>query len=135
MATTTPRLPHADLPPAIAQLTRDAAKRRARLASDLENADDPLALYERLVRWTTDAFPPEFVHVSGLLEILEEATRHFSKDKDYKGDLRYLRLWSTYATLVDRPATVFKFVMSHGIGLAYAQLYEDYADALEREKR
>ncbi|KAI0032549.1 hypothetical protein K488DRAFT_49700 [Vararia minispora EC-137] len=135
MAHAPQRTQDASLPPAISQLSLEVSARRQQLVVELENADDPLALYERLVRWITDAFPPEFAHVSSLLEVLEEAARKFVRDTTYKSDLRYLRLWSTYATLVDRPSVVFKFVLSHGIGVAFAQLYEDYADALEREKR
>ena len=40
-----------------------------------------------------------------------------------------------FAVLVDRPSVVFKFVLSHNIGVMYAQLYEDYALVLEKEKR
>lgn len=119
----------------IATLVAQSAERRKKIKADVDEAEDPLALYDNHLTWTLDKFPPAQLHVSGIVEFLEEGTRYLLGDSSYKGDLRYLKLWTTYAVLVDKPSTVFKFVLSHGIGTSLARLYEEYALALERENR
>jgi len=121
--------------PHLQQLSQKSAQFRGKIASEIGGADDPLALYDQFVKWAFDKYPPEYIGSSGLLETLEEATRRFKNDQSYKGDLRYLKMWSLYASLVDRPSVVFKFILSNGIGTVYAQLYEDYALILERDGR
>ena len=119
----------------ISTLVAQSAERRKKIKADIDDAEDPLALYDNHLTWTLDKFPPAQLHLSGIVEFLEEGTRHLQGDTSYKGDLRYLRLWTTYALLVDKPSTVFKFILSHGIGTSLARLYEEYALALERENR
>ncbi|KZV72648.1 hypothetical protein PENSPDRAFT_750786 [Peniophora sp. CONT] len=119
----------------ISTLVAQSAERRKKIKADVDEAEDPLALYDNHLTWTLDKFPPAQLHVSGIVEFLEEGTRYLLGDSSYKGDLRYLKLWTTYAVLVDKPSTVFKFVLSHGIGTSLARLYEEYALALERENR
>jgi len=121
--------------PHIQQLSQKSTQFRGKIASEIGGADDPLALYDQFVKWAFDKYPPEYIGSSGLLETLEEVTRRFKNDQSYKGDLRYLKMWSLYASLVDRPSVVFKFILANGIGTVYAQLYEDYALILERDGR
>jgi checkpoint serine/threonine-protein kinase len=92
-------------------------------------------LYDRFVKWIFDNYPSEHLASSGLIELLEEATRRYKDDSSYKGDLRYLKLWTLYASLVDKPSVVFKFILTNGIGTVYALLFEEYALALERDSR
>lgn len=119
----------------ISHLTAESSRRRAQIASEIEDADDPLALYDQFIKWIFDKYPQEYLGSSGLLETVEEATRRYKDDSSYKSDLRYLKMWCLFASLVDKPSVVYKFVLSHGIGTVYALLYEDYALALERDGR
>lgn len=122
-------------PEHLQQLSEESTRLRTQIRADIDEADDPLALYDQFVKWTFDKYPPEYIGSSGLLELLEEATRRFKDDASYKGDLRYFKMWSMYASLVDKPGVVFKFLLSRGIGTVYAQLYEEYALVLERDNR
>ncbi|THH20723.1 hypothetical protein EW146_g665 [Bondarzewia mesenterica] len=122
-------------PEYLQKLELESSRLRTQIKSEIDEADDPLALYDQFVKWTFDKYPHEYIGSSGLLELLEEATRKFKDDSSYKGDLRYLKMWSLYASLVDKPGVVFKFLLSRGIGTVYAQLYEEYALVLERDGR
>jgi checkpoint serine/threonine-protein kinase len=112
-----------------------SSRLRSQIASEIDEADDPLALYDRFVKWIFDEYPREHLASSGLIELLEEATRRYKDDSSYKSDLRYLKLWTLYASLVDKPSAVYKFILTNGIGTAYALLFEDYAFTLERDGR
>ena len=121
--------------PSISQLDQKREKYRAQLSVALQEDEDPLALYEQFIKWTADSYPERHLSRSGLLELLEEATRQFQDDAAYKGDLRYLKLWSLYARHVEDPAVIFKYLVSHEIGVVYAQVYEEYATELEKSGR
>ena len=121
--------------PSLEALNAESSKLRSQIASQVDKADDPLELYDRFVRWIFDNYPSEHLASSGLIELLEEATRRYKDDSSYKGDLRYLKLWTLYASLVDKPSAVFKFTLTNGIGIVYALLFEEYALALERDSR
>ncbi|KAH9051945.1 Mad3/BUB1 homology region 1-domain-containing protein [Lactarius vividus] len=116
-------------------LNAESSNLRSQIASQVDKADDPLELYDRFVKWIFDNYPSEHFASSGLIELLEEATRRYKDDSSYKGDLRYLKLWTLYASLVDKPSIVFKFILTNGIGTVYALLFEEYALALERDRR
>ncbi|KAI0039658.1 hypothetical protein FA95DRAFT_1550470 [Auriscalpium vulgare] len=122
-------------PPEIDRLLAESARRRDKINSEIDEADDPLALYDQFVKWTFEKYPQEYLASSGIVEMVEEATRKFKNDASYKSDLRYLKLWALYASLVDKPGTVYKFVFAAKIGTVYAYLYEEYGLALEREGR
>ncbi|GJE88617.1 Mad3/BUB1 homology region 1-domain-containing protein [Phanerochaete sordida] len=113
---------------------------RTKLATALTDDEDPLAEYERFVKWTIESYPPEHIPKSGLLELLEEATRQFKDDDVYKSDLRYTKLWMLYAAYVDDERThaavpIYKYLVKNSVGMAFAQVYEEYAAALERADR
>jgi|SRR5712671_446983 len=116
-------------------LNAESSRLRSQIASEIDEADDPLALYDRFVKWIFDEYPREHLASSGLVELLEEATRRYKEDSSYKSDLRYLKLWTLYASLVDKPSVVYKFIITTGIGTVYALLFEDYALTLERDGR
>lgn len=99
--------------------------------------DDPLEAYCRFVEWTVESYPQGHSAESGLLELLEEATRVLKSDRDgkWKDDIRYLKLWVLYASYVEKPAVIFKFCMVNEIGTTHAQLYEEFALALEKAGR
>ncbi|KAJ3538374.1 hypothetical protein NM688_g6531 [Phlebia brevispora] len=120
---------------AVQQLDKKRERYRAQLLVALQEEEDPLALYEQFVKWTIDNYPDRLIPRSGLLELLEEATRQFKDDAAYRGDLRYLKIWSLYASYVEDPTVIYAFLVSNEIGTIYAQVYEEYAAALERKGR
>ncbi|KAI0322617.1 hypothetical protein OF83DRAFT_1080189 [Amylostereum chailletii] len=125
--------PSSSLPASVAQLSAEISRRKSKLLTEIDDADDPLALYDQLIKWIIDKYPADYLPSAGLLELLEEGTRRFKDDPSYRSDLRYLQMWIMFASLVDRPSTVFKFMLSRGIGIVYAALYVEYALVLERD--
>ncbi|KII87875.1 hypothetical protein PLICRDRAFT_125133 [Plicaturopsis crispa FD-325 SS-3] len=102
-----------------------------------DDEDDPLEAYCRFVYWTVENYPQGHSAESGLLELLEEATRVLKDNRGgvWRSDLKYLKLWVLYATYVEKPVTIYKFLLANDIGTDHALLYEEYADALERNGR
>ncbi|KAI0671728.1 Mad3/BUB1 homology region 1-domain-containing protein [Trametes maxima] len=114
-----------------ATLAKERANYRDRLAVALKKDADPLATYYGFVKWTVDAYKDNLGQ-SGLIELLDEATRHFVDDDAYRSDLRYLRLWLLYARHVEDPIAIYAFLLSRNIGKIYAQTYQEYAEALRQ---
>ncbi|KAI0649122.1 Mad3/BUB1 homology region 1 [Trametes meyenii] len=110
-------------------LAKERAKYRDRLAVALTEDADPLAAYNEFVKWTVDAYK-NHLGQSGLIQLLDEATRYFVDDDAYRSDLRYLKLWLLYARHVEDPITIHAFLLSRNIGRIYAQTYQEYAEAL-----
>ncbi|KAI0738972.1 Mad3/BUB1 homology region 1-domain-containing protein [Daedaleopsis nitida] len=106
------------------------------LEDDSDDAD-PLECYCRFVYWTVENYPQGHSAESGLLELLEEATRRLRDDRGgkWRGDIRYLKLWVLYASYVDKPTVIYKFLLVNEIGTSHALLYEEHALALERANR
>lgn len=96
-------------------------------------SDDPLDIYDRYVKWTLNAYPSaQATPQSGLLPLLERATKAFLSSPDYKNDPRYLRLWLHYIRLFsDAPRETFAFLSRHSIGENLALFYEEFAAWLE----
>lgn len=118
------------------------ARRRHRANIQLAMEDDsddadPLEVYCRFVYWTVENYPQGHSAESGLLELLEEATRVLKDDRNgkWRGDIRYLKLWVLYASYVDKPTVIYKFLLVNEIGTSHALFYEEYAIALERANR
>jgi hypothetical protein len=99
--------------------------------------DDPLEAYSRFVYWTLENYPQGQSAESGLLELLEEATRVLKDNRNgqWKGELTYLKLWVLYASYVEKPTIIYKFLLANDIGTDHALLYEEHAAALERAGR
>lgn len=105
---------------------------RERATEALTTDDDPLAAWVEFVQWTVDSYPQGASAESGLLELLELATRTFAHDDTgYKCDNRYLKLWLQYAALVDHPLKIFAYLYQNDIGTTLALFYEEYCNALE----
>jgi hypothetical protein len=102
-----------------------------------DDDDDPLGAYTAFVNWTLEAYPQGQSAESGLLELLEEATRVLKDDRGgrWRVELRYLKLWVLYAGYVEKPGVVYMFLLANDIGTAWALLYEEYAGVLERSGR
>ena len=104
---------------------------RSRISS-IEEEDDPLAVYYEFVQWTINNSDPK----SELTQLLKDATKAFETDATYKTDLRYLKLWIQYARYSNYSAlSVCGYLYKHGIGTSYSLLYEEYANALEKDKK
>ena len=132
------------------QLTRNRLRMNVELAlastssqsdemQDLEipNPSNALDAYWNFVSWTIDNYPQGHSAESGLLELLEEATR-ILKDHDdgkWRKDVKYLKLWLLYASYVEKPVVIYKFLVANEIGTIWALLYEEYAAVLERDGR
>ncbi|KAH9952469.1 hypothetical protein BC827DRAFT_1380304 [Russula dissimulans] len=105
-----------------------AARNRLRINVEIaleDDDDNPLEAYCRLVYWTLENYPQGHRAESGLLELVEEATRVL---KDHRGgiwrdDLRYLKL------------CVFRRSYTNEIGTGFALLYEEFATVLGRNGR
>ena len=102
-----------------------------------DDEDDALDAYARFVDWTVENYPQGHSAESGLLELLEEATRVLKDHRGgmWRGDIRYLKLWVLYANYVEKPATIYKFCEVNEIGTSHSLLYEEYAAVLERANR
>jgi checkpoint serine/threonine-protein kinase len=116
------------------------SEQRAEFEKELANideADDPLDVYDRYVKWTLDTYPSaQGTPQSRLLPLLERATKTFQSSKDYKNDPRYLKLWLHYIRLFsDAPREVFAFLARHEIGASLALYYEEFAAWLENAGR
>ncbi|KAF2102247.1 hypothetical protein NA57DRAFT_64788 [Rhizodiscina lignyota] len=119
----------------------------------IEEADDPLDIYERYVKWTLDAYPSaSATKESGLAQLLERATKTFLKDESYKNDARYLKLWLLYIKLFcqgtdtsakgaaavrdgENARDTYVFLSRNGVGQSLALFYESYAEWLEMKER
>ena len=117
-----------------------AARNRLRINVEiaLEDEDDnPLEAYCQLVYWTLENYPQGHSAESGLLELLEEATRILKDHRDgyWRTDLRYLKLWVLYASYVENPTIIYRYLLANDIGTSFALLYEEFAVVLERNGR
>jgi hypothetical protein len=117
-----------------------ATKRRLRMNIQValsDEDDDALEAYCQLVNWTMDHYPEGNSAESGLLELLEEATRVLKDHRDgkWRKETKYLKLWLLYAGYVDKPVIVYKFLLANDIGTEHALFYEEFSAVLERDKR
>lgn len=117
--------------------TRNRLRINVEIALDDDEDGDALEAYWQFVNWTLDNYPQGHSAESGLLELLEEATRVL-KDHNggvWRGDMKYLKLWLLYASYVEKPVVIYKFLIANEIGTGFALLYEEYAAVLERDSR
>ncbi|KAF8725099.1 hypothetical protein AX14_008387 [Amanita brunnescens Koide BX004] len=117
-----------------------ATRNRLRINIELAFEDedgDPLDAYSRLVNWTLENYPQGHTAESGLLELLEEATRVLKDDGGgkWRQEMKYLKLWLLYASYVEKPTIIYRFLIANEIGTNFALLYEEFAAVLERDGR
>lgn len=112
---------------------RNEWEERIRSQDNLDS-DDPLEAWCAYVKWCIDNYPEGKSSESGIVPLLERATREFCKSEQYQNDSRYLRLWILYAQHTDVPRDVFHFLMSNEIGTKLASLYEELAHVLESQE-
>ncbi|KAG8968627.1 hypothetical protein FRC03_006748 [Tulasnella sp. 419] len=120
-----------------AQRAQQLQETKAQFTRELQEAHqsshDPLDAYVRFIKWTVDNYPAGKSADSGLVPLLELATRAFKEDPAYKSDFRYLNIWFQYASLVSKPQLIYAYLLANDIGIWYAQTYEEYANVLERD--
>ncbi|KAJ7778143.1 Mad3/BUB1 homology region 1-domain-containing protein [Mycena metata] len=117
-----------------------ATRNRLRINVELaleDEEDDPLEAYCRLVNWTVENYPQGHSAESGIIELLEEATRVLKDDREgmWRGEMKYLKLWLLYTSFVEKPTIIYNFLIANEIGTDFALLYEEFADVLERDGR
>ncbi len=105
--------------------------------TNIAEADDPLDMYDRYIKWTLDAYPSaQATPESNLLPLLERATKTFLTTSHYKNDARYLKIWLLYIRLFsDSPRETYAFLAKHNIGENLALFYEEFAAWLEQAGR
>ncbi|KAN0064928.1 protein kinase [Thecaphora frezii] len=96
-------------------------------SSDNRESDDPLEAWTKYVKWCIDNYPSGQTHESGLVPLLERATRNFKDSEQYINDSRYLRLWILYARNVECARDIYNFLLANEIGTKLASLYEELA--------
>jgi checkpoint serine/threonine-protein kinase len=103
----------------------------------IEDADDPLDIYDRYIKWTVSAYPTaQATKESNLLGLLEKATKSLLANSMCKNDPRYLKMWLLYIKLFsDSPRETYSFLSKHGVGENLALYYEEFAGWLERNGR
>ncbi|EJU04893.1 hypothetical protein DACRYDRAFT_114215 [Dacryopinax primogenitus] len=101
-------------------------------AEAADGYDDPLEPYVQFVKWTIDNYPAGQTADSGVIPLLERTARRFKDDPRYKSDLRYLKVWVTYAGYVHDAKVIYQHLLANEIGTCYALLYEEYAGVLEK---
>ncbi|PPR00331.1 hypothetical protein CVT24_004614 [Panaeolus cyanescens] len=128
--------PHAQRESKLAA-TRNRLRINVELALEDEEDGDPLEAYCALVYWTIENYPQGHSAESGLLELLEEATRILKDDRGgkWRGELKYLKLWLLYASYVEKAVMIYRFLIANDIGTQFALLYEEHAAVLERDGR
>ena len=127
-------------PHALRQSKLAASRQRLRMNIEValeDEDDDPLEAYCNMVYWTLENYPEGHTAESGLLELLEEATRTLKdlSNGKWRSELKYLKLWVLYASYVEKPTIIYRFLIANEIGSDHALLYEEYASVLEREGR
>ncbi|GAB7341059.1 hypothetical protein MBLNU457_7380t2 [Dothideomycetes sp. NU457] len=115
-------------------------KKRAKFEQEvqlIDEADDPLDVYDRYIKWTLDAYPSaQSTPQSQLGPLLERATKHFLQSQHYSNDPRYLKIWLQYIHLFsDAPREAFVFLSRNGVGQGLALYYEEFAAWLESAGR
>lgn len=116
---------------------REWHKLQVKEAQDEPNPLRLLEAYDQFINWTIENYPQGESADSGIVELIEEATR-LLKEKDSPAinqNETYLRMWLLYADYVERPTIVYAFLLSNEIGTNHSIFYESYADELERFKR
>jgi checkpoint serine/threonine-protein kinase len=126
--------------PSPAAIQDASSEKRQQFEQELQNideADDPLDVYDRYVKWTLDAYPSaQATPQSQLCPLLERATKAFQSSQHYKNDPRYLKIWLHYIRLFsDAPREAFVFLARHNIGEGLALYYEEFAAWLENNGR
>lgn len=103
----------------------------------IDEADDPLDVYDRYIKWTLNNYPSvQSTSSSQLLPLLERATKTFLTSTHVHNDARYVKMWLQYIKYFhESPRETYIFMARNGIGEGLALFYEEYAAWLESSNR
>jgi hypothetical protein len=120
-------------------LAKQRELHRQQINATLEDADcrKLLDAYDQFINWTIESYPQGDSAESGIVELLEEATRILKNKQSptINQNETYLRMWLLYADYTERPTIVYTFLLANEIGTDHSIFYESYSDDLERLKR
>ncbi|EFP86922.1 BUB protein kinase [Puccinia graminis f. sp. tritici CRL 75-36-700-3] len=97
--------------------------------------EDPLDAHLLYVRWTLDTYGPQEENLKkNLIIILEQSTRRFVNEKQYRSDLRYLKLWVLYARHCSKlgATKIYEYLNSKEIGIDFSMFYEEWASSVDQ---
>lgn len=117
------------------QLAEGHAKHQEAVQVAIDEDEDPIAAFVAYVDWVVECYPAGSNSESGLVPLLERATREFREDPRYINDLRYLKLWICYAGIVEKPETIYAYLLANDIGSVWELFYVEYANTLERNRK
>eukprot|EP00929_Paragymnodinium_shiwhaense_P015272 TRINITY_DN123339_c0_g1_i1.p1 TRINITY_DN123339_c0_g1~~TRINITY_DN123339_c0_g1_i1.p1 ORF type:complete len:462 (+),score=80.34 TRINITY_DN123339_c0_g1_i1:61-1446(+) len=115
------------------QKTSDEKQRVAPKDNTIRRPDD----LDKLSVWCDRLHPAtlEPDEEAPALEKAYHALRNDADIKQYKDDVRFLRLCVRYAGVSEKPLEVFDTLEAHGVGYEHALLYEGWAASLEVARR
>ncbi|OMH81439.1 Mitotic spindle checkpoint component mad3 [Zancudomyces culisetae] len=94
---------------------------------DLKEEDDPLELYYEYCKLRLE-INTKGEGDEGLIRTLESSVKKFLGYKQYRDDIRYLKLWLWYIKYIrENKETVYKYMFKKGIGQNLALFYEEMA--------
>ncbi|RUS76832.1 hypothetical protein EGW08_015404, partial [Elysia chlorotica] len=94
--------------------------------------DDPLDVWDRYIKWT-EQYYPKGGHEGQLMTLIEQCLKLFQNEPKYSSDLRFIQVWLKFANLAEDPVEVFNYMFDIGVGSAIAEVYIEWATALERK--
>ncbi|CAN0111131.1 unnamed protein product, partial [Ectocarpus fasciculatus] len=89
-----------------------------------EEEEDKLAIWWQYIQAVQDKLPSD---QQEQFDLLERCSRKFKDDPRYKDDIRYLRVWTAYATHLSNAEDLFKFLYKKGIGGKHAHFWVGWA--------
>ncbi|KAJ1742504.1 protein kinase [Coemansia sp. RSA 1086] len=110
---------------------QNAEFQREIASMDPVEADDPLDVYYRYVKWLLEVFPQAHGHQT-VIRMVEQPLKQFRGQERYRNDARFIKMWIWYTSIIgDGQEAVFQFLVANRIGDSLAIMYEEYAKLLE----
>lgn len=99
----------------------------------LAEEDDPPAVWTKYIKWVTECYPTGGTSAeSGLVPLLERATRSLMDNPRNHNRYSYVDIWIQYSRNVENPEQVLAWLISNNIGTGCAALYEEAAKVSEQ---
>ena len=116
----------------------DIAKQREEWEARLQTASadgDPLKLWLDYLGWHRDMCVSGGGPAQQMLPLLERCVFAFKDDSRYTDDVRYLRVWISYADLVRDTESIFNYLYGRQIGQLHTLFWESWAAVLEGKRK
>ncbi|KAF0695023.1 Aste57867_14123 [Aphanomyces stellatus] len=91
--------------------------------------DDPIKNWLEYYKWVQENFPSD---TTKMILVLERATQALESTRRYRNDIRYMKLWVTYADKAEKPFEIFQFLHKSKIGDKLALFYIAWAFLSEK---